>query len=446
MLVKGIIEQKVDIYSYKVRIPFLNKISEDSNPTSTENLSVATINTIPGIHSVFEEGDVVFVDFENDDFSDPVILGKLDRDSTKTSYNNLDTSTLNVNLTANLPQETYIGDITPFELNSLKGIEGNIQQQLSLGGTGDSNVLVLEYDTIETEDGVPIENAIIDAMENNRIVFVHVPKDSAPSGFTDADLYLPLVWGYANNKDFYFSAVTSGRYIISTNYEYNDYWYPVNATKVASLTSPAFTGNPTAPTQTTGNNSTRLATTAFVNNSIKNAIAFVEYGVATNAEVYNAQGNGKLVIAYKRSTSERCSPLIYYEVGNNTFYFSFVDNYGSIVIWSLDSSDTWSEETYQLGETQPFATRTGISSLATLKTQLTTWFSSMSNNTIRTFYSTFSGTWSPYTSGASVWISIERGASWATATFKSRNGTVPKLSMMTYNGSEWSDFYTFATS
>lgn len=32
----------------------------------------------------------------------------------------------------------------------------------------------------------------------------------------------------------------------------------------APLASPAFTGNPTAPTQTLGNSSTRLATTAFV--------------------------------------------------------------------------------------------------------------------------------------------------------------------------------------
>ena len=32
----------------------------------------------------------------------------------------------------------------------------------------------------------------------------------------------------------------------------------------AGLASPTFTGNPVAPTQTTGNNSTRIATTAFV--------------------------------------------------------------------------------------------------------------------------------------------------------------------------------------
>lgn len=38
----------------------------------------------------------------------------------------------------------------------------------------------------------------------------------------------------------------------------------VNTALFAPLASPAFTGDPTAPTQASGNNSTRLATTAFV--------------------------------------------------------------------------------------------------------------------------------------------------------------------------------------
>lgn len=40
----------------------------------------------------------------------------------------------------------------------------------------------------------------------------------------------------------------------------------------APLASPALTGNPTAPTQSAGNNSTRIATTAFVTTAITNAI------------------------------------------------------------------------------------------------------------------------------------------------------------------------------
>lgn len=41
-----------------------------------------------------------------------------------------------------------------------------------------------------------------------------------------------------------------------------------SALGAAPLASPAFTGNPTAPTQSAGNNSTRLATTAFVYNEV----------------------------------------------------------------------------------------------------------------------------------------------------------------------------------
>lgn len=41
----------------------------------------------------------------------------------------------------------------------------------------------------------------------------------------------------------------------------------------AGLASPAFTGNPTAATQGAGNNSTRLATTAFVTTAVANAVA-----------------------------------------------------------------------------------------------------------------------------------------------------------------------------
>lgn len=56
-----------------------------------------------------------------------------------------------------------------------------------------------------------------------------------------------------------------------------DYWQRIIADNMldeilepyAKLASPAFTGNPTAPTQSAGNNSTRLATTAFVQAALK---------------------------------------------------------------------------------------------------------------------------------------------------------------------------------
>lgn len=46
----------------------------------------------------------------------------------------------------------------------------------------------------------------------------------------------------------------------------------VGGQTIAVLASPAFTGNPTAPTQASGNNSTRLATTAFVQDAVTTTI------------------------------------------------------------------------------------------------------------------------------------------------------------------------------
>lgn len=68
------------------------------------------------------------------------------------------------------------------------------------------------------------------------------------------------------------------------------------ASTYAPKDSPAFTGNPTAPTQATNNNSTKLATTAFVTNDLKANVplladAFAE-AIPSGADLndYNTQG------------------------------------------------------------------------------------------------------------------------------------------------------------
>lgn len=59
----------------------------------------------------------------------------------------------------------------------------------------------------------------------------------------------------------------------------------------APLASPALTGNPTAPTQTAGNNSTRLATTAFVATAIANLINSAPGALDTLKELADALGD-----------------------------------------------------------------------------------------------------------------------------------------------------------
>ena len=66
----------------------------------------------------------------------------------------------------------------------------------------------------------------------------------------------------------------------------------------AALAGPAFTGNPTAPTQTAGNSTTRIATTAFVAAAIATVSASVDPGTtptnATAGSVYFAGADGKV--------------------------------------------------------------------------------------------------------------------------------------------------------
>lgn len=59
----------------------------------------------------------------------------------------------------------------------------------------------------------------------------------------------------------------------------------------ANLTSPAFTGNPTAPTQTVGNASTRIATTDFVAQAVAALIASAPGALDTLDELAAAMGD-----------------------------------------------------------------------------------------------------------------------------------------------------------
>jgi len=57
------------------------------------------------------------------------------------------------------------------------------------------------------------------------------------------------------------------------------------ASEKADLASPAFTGNPTAPTQSKGNDSTRIATTAYVQNELDDINSNFSYDAQASASV-----------------------------------------------------------------------------------------------------------------------------------------------------------------
>lgn len=100
MLQKGIIETIIDKYRVQVRIPKYDKVDTDAMATRTEDLPVGIICTSPGMKISYSVGDVVLVDFENNELNRPVILGLLyregDSDSTA-KFGDIDSSIESIN-------------------------------------------------------------------------------------------------------------------------------------------------------------------------------------------------------------------------------------------------------------------------------------------------------------------------------------------------------------
>ena len=132
MIYKGIVEQIVDPYTIKVRIPKLHSVKASNEYIPTESLPNATVCTLPKTHPNIYLGDIVMVGFENNDYSKPVILGHLYKESFGEHSISTEMYELIVTSHANLPAKTQIGKVTAEELSHLSGTAGNLQKQLDL--------------------------------------------------------------------------------------------------------------------------------------------------------------------------------------------------------------------------------------------------------------------------------------------------------------------------
>lgn len=131
-------------------------------------------------------------------------------------------------------------------------------------------------------------SAVLD-MNGYKVQEVGTPSastDAATKGYVDTAVadYLPLAGGTMTGAIAMGTAKITGlgdptsaqdaatKTYVDTNFTYtagsgldlSTLEFSVDFTTVAALASPALTGNPTAPTQSTGDNSTKIATTAYV--------------------------------------------------------------------------------------------------------------------------------------------------------------------------------------
>jgi len=132
MITKAIIEQKVNNYEFKVRMPYYNRSADSPNATKTDDLYTATVCCMPNNDMNYQIGDIVFLAFEDNKINSPVILGQLFRESKTDSNPELVCNSINSSVDAFLPECTYIGEVGPTELQQLKGIKENIQFKLKI--------------------------------------------------------------------------------------------------------------------------------------------------------------------------------------------------------------------------------------------------------------------------------------------------------------------------
>ena len=121
MVTKGIVIELIEDKAI-VRLPIFDGIEGTQNATGKNNLSKATVCTLPNATNVLSVDDIVYVAFEDDDISKPVIIGHLKKERLTKTTPSLKLGELSTSSTTNLSEYTSIGNITPTEIKMLKGV------------------------------------------------------------------------------------------------------------------------------------------------------------------------------------------------------------------------------------------------------------------------------------------------------------------------------------
>lgn len=149
---KAIVEEVIDKYNIRVRIPFYDKAAESASATKFEDLSIACICTPAGESPALLKGDIVFVDFEDNNIGKPVIIGTLFRESGVKSKTNISANSLEVLVDSNIEGV----------VKSVNGMTGNVIIQPGSGGGGGGDLpdnLVYHDEETVPEDIPPVVDA-----------------------------------------------------------------------------------------------------------------------------------------------------------------------------------------------------------------------------------------------------------------------------------------------
>lgn len=134
MITKAIVEELINPYQVRVRVPRLDGVLESPVHTAKEDLTIATICTLPNCYLNVQVGDIVFVAYEDNTERKLVILGHLSREASQsTTASDVLFNRLEVRDEFRCTDKCTIGeDITYTELKTLSGVKDNLQKQIDL--------------------------------------------------------------------------------------------------------------------------------------------------------------------------------------------------------------------------------------------------------------------------------------------------------------------------
>lgn len=131
MITKATIEEKIDKYRFRVRVPIYNKQKGVVFATPTEELDIALVCTLPGCNVNYQAGDVVYVGFDNAEDYEPVILGLLYREKDTGTLMSISAESVRTKVSTELSEHTRIGNITEDNIKALIGANTSLQRELN---------------------------------------------------------------------------------------------------------------------------------------------------------------------------------------------------------------------------------------------------------------------------------------------------------------------------
>lgn len=131
MITRGIVEEVIDRYKVRVRLPLLDGVDGGNSRKTKDELRTMVICTLPRVDLNLQVKDIVFVAFEDYDETNAVVLGCLFRENASSTLASINAANLYVEGGAELPRCTSIGQVTADEIGYLSGVNDNIQKQLN---------------------------------------------------------------------------------------------------------------------------------------------------------------------------------------------------------------------------------------------------------------------------------------------------------------------------